>query len=78
MDGSYASGFCRMGGKALETFYLRVISLTEIAELERLKEELKDRVVDPQLNWQNRMELYQKVQLVMQRIECLQGTNNNV
>ncbi len=61
----------------METFYLRVISLTEIAELERLKEELKDRVVDPQLNWQNRMELYQKVQLVMQRIECLQGTNNN-
>jgi hypothetical protein len=62
-----------MGGTVVETFYLHVISLTDIEELERLKEELKDQVVHPDLNWQERMELYKRVQFIMERIRYLQG-----
>jgi hypothetical protein len=62
-----------MGGTVVETFYLHVISLTDIEELERLKEELKDQVVHPDLNWQDRMELYKRVQFIMERLRYLQG-----
>jgi hypothetical protein len=65
-----------MGGKMLDTFYLDVISLTDMEELHRMKEELKDQVVDPSLNWKGRMEIYRKVQLIMERIQCLQEDNH--
>jgi len=59
----------------LDTFYLRVISLTDVKELEKMKEDLKEQVIDPSLNWKSRMDIYSKVQLVMQRIQLLQEGN---
>jgi len=59
----------------LDTFYLRVISLTDVKELEKMKEDLKEQVIDPSLNWKSRMDIYSKVQLVMQRIQFLQEGN---
>lgn|GEM_PF-1426213 len=59
----------------MDTFYLRVISLTDVKELEKMKEDLKEQVIDPSLNWKSRMDIYSKVQLVMQRIQLLQEGN---
>lgn len=59
----------------MDTFYLRVISLTDVKELEKMKEDLKEQVIDPSLNWKSRMDIYSKVQLVMQRIQFLQEGN---
>jgi len=59
----------------LDTFYLRVISLTDVKELEKMKEDLKEQVIDPSLNWKSRMDIYSKVQLVMQRIQFLEEGN---
>lgn len=59
----------------MDTFYLRVISLTDVKELEKMKEDLKEQVIDPSLNWKSRMDIYSKVQLVMQRIQFLEEGN---
>jgi hypothetical protein len=38
-----------------------------------LKEEIKNRVMDPELSWEERMELYKKVQQLNEKITKLLG-----
>jgi|GEM_PF-5149668 len=47
------------------------IESDEIRELERLKKEYQDQVTDPQLNWQGRMKIYEKVQWIIKRMDEL-------
>ncbi|WP_134684632.1 hypothetical protein [Brevibacillus migulae] len=49
------------------------IESDEIRELERLKKEYQDQVTDPQLNWQGRMKIYEKVQWIVKRIDELKN-----
>jgi len=49
------------------------IESDEIRELERLKKEYQDQVTDPQLNWQGRMKIYEKVQRIIKRIDELKN-----
>ena len=49
------------------------IESDEIRELERLKKEYQDQVTDPQLNWQGRMKIYEKVQWIINRIDELKN-----
>ncbi|HZG17665.1 MAG TPA: hypothetical protein VE710_22015 [Candidatus Bathyarchaeia archaeon] len=49
------------------------IESDEIRELERLKKEYQDQVTDPQLNWQGRMKIYEKVQWIIKRIDELKN-----
>jgi hypothetical protein len=54
------------------SFLSFVKSNTDVNALLKLREELKDRVTTPELNWQSRMDIYKKVQLITERIEHLQ------
>lgn len=36
-----------------------------------MKENLKDRVTDPQLNWKERMKLYRQIQIINEQIDQL-------
>jgi hypothetical protein len=48
---------------------LKRINDTEILIV--LKENFKDQVLDPDITWQDRMELYKQIQLINERIEEL-------
>ncbi|WP_134703701.1 hypothetical protein [Ammoniphilus sp. YIM 78166] len=49
----------------------RLELITSLYELIELKEKLKTSVMDPMLNWRERMELYQSIQGINERIEHL-------
>jgi hypothetical protein len=58
---------------SVDCSFLRFVkSNTDVNALLKLREELKDRVTSPELNWQSRMDIYKKVQLITERIEQLQ------
>lgn len=61
------------GVKRVEMFDTQVLSMTDLDALHKMKEEIKDSVTASGLNWQSRMEIYRKVQLIMGRIESLQN-----
>lgn len=49
----------------------RLELITSLHGLMELKEKLKTSVMDPMLNWRERMELYQSIQGINERIEHL-------
>lgn len=49
----------------------RLELITNMLELIDIKEKLKNSVMDPMLNWQERMELYQSIQGINERIQNL-------
>lgn len=55
----------------MDHFYKYIYSVRDVNELERLREEIKDQVIDPALNWESRMPIYRKVQEVTERINHL-------
>ncbi|RXT07974.1 hypothetical protein [Ammoniphilus sp. CFH 90114] len=59
----------------LDLYRLELIS--NIHELMELKERLKNDVLDPKLNWRERMELYQSIQGINCRIENLNNRLEN-
>ncbi|MGG1664360.1 hypothetical protein [Brevibacillus sp. NRS-1366] len=59
-------------------FHLYINSVNDVSELERIREEIKEQVVDPQLNWQSRMLIYSQVQFVTERITMLRRSNHAV
>ena len=56
----------------MSMFETEILSMTDITELNKMKEEIKDTVTSAALNWQSRMEIYQKVQMIVSRIEYLE------
>ncbi|MFE1627009.1 hypothetical protein ACFLFF_09720 [Brevibacillus reuszeri] len=57
----------------MDHFYKYIDSVRDVNELERLREEIKDQVIDPALNWESRMLIYRKVQVVTERIDHLKN-----
>ncbi|WP_289140254.1 hypothetical protein [uncultured Brevibacillus sp.] len=57
----------------MDHFYKYIDSVRDVNELERLREQIKDQVIDPALNWESRMPIYRKVQVVTERIEHLKN-----
>jgi len=57
----------------VDHFYKYIYSVRDVNELERLREEIKDQVIDPALNWESRMPIYRKVQVVTGRIDHLKN-----
>lgn len=49
----------------------RLELMTNIEELRVVKEKLKNDVMDPMLNWRERIELYQSIQGINERIQIL-------
>ncbi|CAM3519321.1 MULTISPECIES: hypothetical protein [Brevibacillus] len=56
----------------MSMFETEILSMTDITALNKMKEEIKDTVTSAALNWQSRMEIYQKVQMIVSRIEYLE------
>lgn len=56
----------------MSMFETEILSMTDITALNKMKEEIKDTVTSSALNWQSRMEIYQKVQMIVSRIEFLE------
>lgn len=53
---------------------MKRVHLNEIADIEvlfSLKEQIKQRIVEPQIHWEKRIELYKQVQEINQRIQQL-------
>jgi len=59
-------------------FHTYINSVSDVSELERIREEIKEQVLDPQLNWQSRMLIYSQVQFVTERIKSLECSNHAV
>ena len=57
----------------MDHFYKYIDSVRDVNELERLREEIKDQVIDPALNWESRMPIYRKVLVVTERINHLKN-----
>ncbi|MBP1933954.1 hypothetical protein [Ammoniphilus resinae] len=55
----------------MEWFEMEIESLRDIGLLQEKKKQIKDSVINPDLNWNSRMELYKQVQLINMRIEKL-------
>ena len=55
----------------MEWFEMEIESLKDIGLLQEKKKQIKDSVINPDLNWNSRMELYKQVQLINMRIEQL-------
>jgi len=55
----------------MEWFEMEIESLKDIGLLQERKKQIKDSVINPDLNWNSRMELYKQVQLINMRIEKL-------
>ena len=53
------------------------IELQDHATLMELKEKLKKDVMDPALNWQDRMNLYRTIQGINQQIQSLGAKRKN-
>lgn len=49
----------------------RLELITNIHDLTAIKEKLKDDVMNPMLNWHERMELYESIQCINTRIRYL-------
>lgn len=58
-------------------FHTYINSVNDVSELERIREEIKEQVLDPQLNWQSRMLIYSQVQFVTERIKSLGCSSNH-
>jgi hypothetical protein len=56
----------------MNIFETELLSMTDITALHKMKEEIKDTVTSSDLNWKSRMEIYQKVQMIINRIEFLE------
>jgi hypothetical protein len=61
----------------MKNFCKYINSIEYIQLLEQLKEKIKDEVIRPDHNWQSRLILYKKVQLITERIDCLQNHTHN-
>lgn len=59
-------------------FHTYINSVSDVSELERIREEIKEQVLDPKLNWQSRMHIYSQVQFVTERIKSLGRSNHAV
>lgn len=57
----------------MDHFYKYIYSVSDVNELERLREQIKEEVIDPTLNWESRMPIYRKVQVVTERINHLKN-----
>lgn len=57
----------------MDRFSMEIESLQDVEILMEKKNRIKDSVVDPELNWLSRMELYEQVQLINVRIQKLVG-----
>ena len=55
----------------MEWFEMEIESLKDIGLLQEKKKQIKDSIINPDLNWNSRMELYKQVQLINMRIEKL-------
>jgi hypothetical protein len=53
-------------------FFSMVLSMTDVAALESLREQLIREAYDAKLNWDSRMMIYQKVQMIIERLIQLQ------
>lgn len=51
--------------------------INQLEELNSLKEKIKNAIVDPELNWEYRMLLYRKVQLINDRIKEIKSFQYN-
>jgi hypothetical protein len=56
----------------MNLFEEKILSMTDVHALHKIKEEIKDRVTSCDLDWRGRMEIYRQVQLIMGRIEALE------
>lgn len=54
-----------------------LMTTNDIQELEYMKKAFQDQVTDPQLNWQGRMKIYEKVQQIVKRIDELKNEEFN-
>jgi hypothetical protein len=52
----------------------QIKTIFDINRLQTMKEELQDQVPEPSHDWQARMVIYKKVQLIIERIEELKNT----
>jgi hypothetical protein len=59
------------------SFKDEIESLQDVGILLEKKRRIKDSVVNPDLNWNTRMVLYQKVQFINTRIEQLSSQTNS-
>jgi hypothetical protein len=56
----------------MDTFLFDLGIMFNVEELFAFKEQLKNEIVNPTINWQTRMNLYKKVQMINERIQYLQ------
>jgi len=56
---------------SLIKFINKIQSMTNISELQTLKESIKDQVINPRLRWDERMVLYKQVQMINERMSKL-------
>ncbi|RKD21673.1 hypothetical protein BEP19_13620 [Ammoniphilus oxalaticus] len=54
-------------------FSAEIKATTDVGSLLREKTKIKDSVTNPQLNWNSRMEMYKKVQMINRRIAELKS-----
>lgn len=58
-----------------EDFNRKIESIACLEQLHRLKQSIKDEVVNPRLRWDERMLLYERVRLINERVAYLSRSN---
>lgn len=56
----------------MRSFIHELHLISDLTQLVDLKEQIKQQVMEKELNWQYRMNLYRKVQLINERIDQLE------
>ncbi|MEW9669153.1 hypothetical protein ABLT31_09920 [Ammoniphilus sp. 3BR4] len=58
----------------MDEFTLYLNSINDIEELNDIKEEIKNQVINSEITWQERIELYRRVRSINLRIKQLEDT----